>query len=258
MSELVSIITASYNVEQYIAETIASVQSQTYQDWEMIITDDASTDNTCKIIEEIAKKDGRIKLLKLKQNSGPAVARNQSIKKVRGRFIAFLDADDIWYPDKLALQVKLMLEQNISVSFTSYQHIDEAGKDLNYVINAIPNLSYAKLLKNNYIGNLTGMYDVSKLGKLYQPNLKKRQDWCFWLEALKRSNKPAVGIQQVLAKYRIRKGSVSRNKVQLLKYNFLVYHQYLKFSFLKSMLYLVVFLVEYFFVRPKYINNNGV
>ncbi len=258
MSELVSIITASYNVEQYIAETIASVQSQTYQDWEMIITDDASTDNTCKIIEEIAKKDGRIKLLKLKQNSGPAVARNQSIKKARGRFIAFLDADDIWYPDKLALQVKLMLEQNISVSFTSYQHIDEAGKDLNYVINAIPNLSYAKLLKNNYIGNLTGMYNVSKLGKLYQPNLKKRQDWCFWLEALKRSNKPAVGIQQVLAKYRIRKGSVSRNKVQLLKYNFLVYHQYLKFSFLKSMLYLVVFLVEYFFVRPKYINNNGV
>lgn len=258
MSELVSIITASYNVEQYIAETIASVQSQTYQDWEMIITDDASTDNTCKIIEEIAKKDGRIKLLKLKQNSGPAVARNQSIKKARGRFIAFLDADDIWYPDKLALQVKLMLEQNISVSFTSYQHIDVAGKDLNYVINAIPNLSYAKLLKNNYIGNLTGMYDVSKLGKLYQPNLKKRQDWCFWLEALKRSNKPAVGIQQVLAKYRIRKGSVSRNKVQLLKYNFLVYHQYLKFSFLKSMLYLVVFLVEYFFVRPKYINNNGV
>lgn len=258
MSELVSIITASYNVEQYIAETIASVQSQTYQDWEMIITDDASTDNTCKIIEEIAKKDGRIKLLKLKQNSGPAVARNQSIKKARGRFIAFLDADDIWYPDKLALQVKLMLEQNISVSFTSYQHIDEAGKDLNYVINAIPNLSYAKLLKNNYIGNLTGMYDVSKLGKLYQPNLKKRQDWCFWLEALKRSDKPAVGIQQVLAKYRIRKGSVSRNKVQLLKYNFLVYHQYLKFSFLKSMLYLVVFLVEYFFVRPKYINNNGV
>lgn len=255
MSELVSIITASYNVEQYIAETIASVQSQTHTNWEMIITDDGSTDNTYKIIEEIARKDARIKLYKLKQNSGPAVARNQSIKKARGRFIAFLDADDLWCPDKLALQVKLMLEQNISVSFTSYQHIDEAGKDLNYVINAIPNLSYAKLLKNNYIGNLTGMYDVTKLGKLYQPNLKKRQDWCFWLEALKRSDKPAVGIQQVLAKYRIRKGSVSRNKVQLLKYNFLVYHQYLKFSFLKSMLYLVVFLVEYFFVRPKYIKN---
>jgi len=256
MPQMVSIITASYNVEQYIEETIASVQSQTYQNWEMLITDDASTDNTCKIVEEIAKKDSRIKLYRLEQNSGPAAARNHSIEKAKGRFIAFLDADDLWYSEKLTIQVKIMIEQHISISYTSYQHIDETGTELNYFLQAIPSLSYSKLLKNNYIGNLTGMYDASKLKKIYQPNLKKRQDWCLWLEALKRSDKPAVGIQKVLAKYRIRIGSLSSNKFKLLKYNFLVYHQYLKLGFLNSLFYLLVFILEYFIVRPKYIIKN--
>lgn len=256
MQALVSIIIPAYNVEAFIAETIKSVQAQTYQNWEMLITDDLSHDQTRQVIKAFMKTDKRIKLFCLDNNQGPAVARNNSIKNAKGQFIAFLDADDIWYPQKLDVQVKAMLKSKTEVSFSSYQHIDEYGNNLNLTIQAMPSLSYTKLLKNNYIGNLTGMYDASKLGKIYNPQLKKRQDWCLWLQALQKSKKPALGIQQVLAKYRIRKNSISSNKLQLLKYNFQVYHQYLNYNLLKSMIYLLVFLAEYFLVRPKYIQKD--
>lgn len=253
MKTLVSIITPAYNAETHIEDTIKSVQQQTYQNWEMLITDDASKDNTCRIVQKFIESDPRVKLFKLDKNQGPAYSRNYSIQNAKGQFIAFLDADDLWYPEKLAIQVKAMLKNDVGVSFSSYERIDEDNKALNIVVKAIPNLTYAKLLRNNYIGNLTGMYDASRIGKIYHPELKKRQDWCLWLEALKKSNKPAIGIQEVLAKYRVRKDSVSSHKFQLVTYNFQVYHQYLKFSFLKSTAYLFLFLVEYFFVRPKYI-----
>lgn len=256
MNGLVSIITPSYNAEKYIAETIKSVQNQTYTLWELLITDDDSIDNTCAIVEKFIVKDSRIKLFKLSENSGPATARNHSISKAKGQYIAFLDADDIWLPKKLELQLEKIQKYKASVCFSSYSLIDEQGKDLETTINAISKLNYNKLLKNNYIGNLTGLYDATALGKIYNPNLKKRQDWCVWLEALKRSAKPAIGIQQPLAKYRIRQNSVSSNKFNLLKYNFKVYHKFLKFNFLKSMFYLILFLWEYFFIRPKYITNT--
>jgi len=253
VEKLVSIITPAYNVEQYISETIASVINQTYSNWELLITDDASTDNTIQIVEAYLAKDQRIKLFKLKENSGAAVARNLSIKKAKGRFIAFLDADDIWLPNKLSIQVETMLTKAYSVCYSSYTKIDEHGKSRNTTVNAMPQLHYSKLLKNNYIGNLTGIYDALLLGKIYTPDLEKRQDWCLWLKALETSGKPAYGIQQPLAKYRHRKNSISRNKIQLLTYNFQVYHRFLKFNVIKSSFHLLRFLVEYFFVRPKYI-----
>jgi len=255
MPQMVSIITASYNVEQYIEETIASVQSQTYQDWEMLITDDASTDNTCIIIEAIAKKDARIKLFKLKQNSGAAVARNYSIQNARGRFHAFIDADDVWFPTKLEVQLKMMSLNNIEVSFSNYIYIDENSKPMNIMVRAIKELTFSKLLKNNYIGNLTGIYDTKYIGKLYCPPILKRQDWCLWLDAVKNSKSVALGIQKPLAKYRIRRESLSRNKIRLLKYNFLVYHNHLNYGNIKSLYFLLIFLFEYFFVRPKYIEK---
>jgi glycosyltransferase involved in cell wall biosynthesis len=258
MKGLVSIITACYNSEEYIAEAIQSVQAQTYTNWEMLITDDRSSDNTRQIVETYVRQDKRIKLFCLENNQGPAVARNHSIKNAKGRFIAFLDADDIWMPEKLELQTEEMLKNDIAVCYSSYRHVDESGKDLNTTINAIPQLSWGKLLKNNYIGNLTGIYDASKIGKVYHPPLKKRQDWCIWLECLKRSEKPAWGLQQTLAKYRVRQNSISRNKTRLLKYNFQVYHKFLKFGYLKSLLYLLLFLKEYFLIRPKYISRNEV
>jgi len=253
VDKLVSIITPTYNVEQYIPEAITSVLNQTYTNWELLITDDASSDRTVAIIQDFQKNDSRIKLFQLDENSGAAVARNTSIENAKGQFIAFLDGDDVWLPAKLETQIDTMLKTNADVCFSSYSLMDEYGNDLNSMVTAISTLTYAKLLRNNYIGNLTGMYDTAKLGKLYCPNLKKRQDWCLWLTALKKSGKPAYGISQPLAKYRIRRNSISRNKIKLLTYNFQVYRRFLKFNVLKSGFYLLRFLMEYFFVRPKYI-----
>ncbi len=258
MKGLVSIITACYNSEEYIAEAIQSVQAQTYTNWEMLITDDRSSDKTRQIIEKYSRQDKRIKLFCLEKNQGPAVARNHSIKNAKGRFIAFLDADDIWMPEKLSTQVNILAKKEYDICFSSYSQIDEKGDELGIKVNAIEHLSFQKLLKNNYIGNLTGIYDASILGKIYNPELKKRQDWCLWIEALRRSKKPAYGIQKVLAKYRIRQDSISKNKFSLLKYNFQVYHKFLRFSYLKSLLFLLIFLKEYFFIRPKYISKNAV
>jgi len=255
VDHLVSVITPSYNVENYIAATIESVIKQTYANWELLITDDASTDATTQIIEAYQNKDPRIKLIKLDKNSGIATARNTSIKVSKGRFIAFLDADDVWYPEKLDLQIKFMLKKRAAVSFSSYRHINEDGQDLNIQVNALEVLTYSKLLKNNYIGNLTGIYDAHQLGKIYAPGLKKRQDWCIWLQALKQSTSPAFGIPQPLANYCVRTNSVSRSTLQLLKYNFQVYHTFLGFNVLKSTLFMLRFLVEYFVVRPKYISK---
>ncbi len=255
MKELVSIITPSYNAEIYIAQTIESVMRQSYANWEMLISDDGSTDQTAAIVEDYQKKDQRIKLFKLKQNSGVAVARNLSIKHAKGRFIAFLDADDLWYPEKLTVQVDVMLKKKLSVSFSSYRQMNENGEDIKVQVNAIEHLYFSKLLKNNYIGNLTGMYDAKRLGKIYNPDLKKRQDWCLWLEALRLSDSFAYGIQEPLAKYRVRENSISSHKIHLLKYNFQVYHKFLKYNVLKSSVYLIQFLKEYFFERPKYISN---
>ncbi len=247
---------ASYNAEKYIAEAIISVQDQKYPHWELLITDDASADKTCSIVNTFVKTDKRITLYKLDRNEGPAKARNYSIAKAEGRFIAFLDADDKWLPDKISMQLKTMVQNSIAVCFSSYTCIDKEGNDLNRRVEAIPRLTYSKLLKNNYIGNLTGIYDTSALGKIYHPELKKRQDWCLWLEALKRSDKPAFGLKTPLAKYRVGRNSMSSNKFQLLKYNFQVYHKYLKFNLLKSLHYMLIFLKEYFFIRPKYITKS--
>jgi hypothetical protein len=255
MNDLVSIITPTFNSADFIQETIHSVQKQTYQNWEMLITDDCSTDQTFDIIQAYAKKDQRIKLFKLAKHSGPAVARNNSIGLAKGRFIAFLDADDLWLPGKLELQIQIIDNNKADICYGSYMIIDENSRSLNIKVNAITNLSFKKLLKNNYIGNLTGIYDADKLGKIYNPCIKKRQDWGLWLIALKKSRSNSIGLDQTIAKYRVHRNSISRNKLNLLKHNFTVYHKCLNFSYIKSLFFMVLFLYEYFFVRPKFISK---
>lgn len=144
-----------------------------------------------------------------------------------------------------------MLAYNANVSFSSYDLMTENGKHLSKTVKALPKLSYKKFLKCNYIGNLTGMYNAKTLGKIYAPNLRKRQDWLLWLKAVEKSNKPALGINEVLAVYRVRKNSISSKKLDLLKYNYLVYKKGLGYSTLKSLYYIIVFLLEYFFVKSK-------
>ncbi len=252
---LVSIITPLYNAEKFIAQTIASVQQQSYIHWEHIIVDDASTDASVKIVQAHAAKDERIMLRCLDKNQGAAVCRNIATEQAKGRFIAFLDADDLWLSEKLETQLSYMIDHKNPVSYTSYLHMDEKSKPLNKRIKALPSLSYRKQHSNNYVGNLTGIYNASVLGKIIAPSIRKRQDWAVWLEAIKRAGKPAIGLQKDLAYYRVRRGSISSNKINLIAYNYKFYKEHLGHSSLKSLYFLARFFWEYFLVRPKQIEN---
>lgn len=211
MNGLVSIITPTYNSSQFIENTINSIILQTYTDWELIITDDCSIDNTLKIIKEFANKDKRIKIFRLKQNSGPGAARNNSLKNATGRYIAFCDSDDMWHPDKLEKQLKFLHDMDLPFTFSSYQKIDENGV-LGSVINAPGSVSYNELLKTCPIGCLTVIYDTSKIEKAYFPEAWKRQeDYGLWLKIFKKIDS-TKGMNEALAYYRERTNSVSSNK----------------------------------------------
>lgn len=251
MSALVSIITPTYNSEQFIAETIDSIVNQTYKNWELLLIDDCSNDNTLHIVSSYLKIHQNIKILKNESNLGAALSRNKGIQHAKGDYIAFLDADDVWLPHKIEMQLQFMQSENIEVCFSSYNLMDEQSKSLHKTVKALPVLSYAKLLKSNYVGNLTGIYNAKVLGKIQSPNLRKRQDWLLWLAAIKASGQPAKSIQEPLAFYRLRKGSMSSNKIKLLKYNYLVYRKGLGFSALQSVKSMFVFLYEHFFVKSK-------
>ena len=240
-----------FNSEAFISETINSVVNQTYQNWELLLIDDGSKDKTLELVNKCIAVNNKIKLFKNALNQGAALSRNRGIESAQGDYIAFLDADDLWKPNKLETQLAFMQTNNCDVCFSSYEHIDETGKPLNKLIKALPVLTYQKYLRSNYIGNLTGIYNAKNLGKITAPNLRKRQDWLLWLAAIKKSGKPAKGIQESLAYYRVRKDSMSSNKINLLKHNYWVYKKGLGFSTLKSIGYMLIFLNEHFFVKSK-------
>lgn len=252
---LVSIITPLYNAASFISETIQSIQNQSYQNWEHLIVDDASSDTSLTIAERYASSDSRIRILKNAENLGAAACRNKATETATGVYIAFLDADDLWFPEKLEKQLKFMQSKDLAVSYSNYLQIDADGNSLHRRIKALPKLSYAKQLRNNYVGNLTGMYHVAKIGKIVAPELRKRQDWGVWLEAIKRSGKPAEGLNEDLAKYRVHDASMSANKSSLVKYNFNFYRKHLGYSWVRSLILLGQFLWEYFIHRPKSIER---
>lgn len=247
---MVSVIMPAYNSQEFIKEAISSVQNQSYGNWELFVIDDASKDSTVEEIEKITVKDNRITLIKNTTNQGAGVARNKGIKAAAGKYIAFLDADDIWFPKKLSKQVRFMLTNNLGMSYGSYRLISENGTVFPKGIEALPSLTFQKLLKSNYVGNLTGMYDVEKAGKILGPELRKRQDWALWLSVLKKVG-VAKGIKEPLAAYRVRKDAISGNKMSLLKYNFLIYKDFMGWDYLKSSVYMSRFLWEHFRVKNK-------
>ena len=237
MNNLVSIITPSYNSSKFIAQTIESVLSQTYDNWEMIIVDDVSPDNSNEIIEKYVQRDSRIKLIELEKNSGPAVARNRAIEEASGRYIAFLDADDLWMSDKLQKQIDFMKTHNYELTYTAYETMSEDGVNLHFTITPPKKLNYQELLKANKIGCLSAIYDSKRIGKVYMPLIKKRQDYGLWLRVLKKVDY-AYGMDEVLGCYRIMSNSVSSNKLDLLKYNYRLFKEHENFSTLKSLYYL--------------------
>jgi len=234
---MVSIITPSYKSEKFISETIKSVLFQTYKNWEMIIVDDCSPDNSNEIIEEYCKKDSRIKLIKLEKNSGPAVARNRAIKEAKGRYIAFLDADDLWKPEKLEKQLLFMNENNLAFTYSSYDLIDEDNSDIGTFITK-ETITYEDMLKTCSVGCLTAIYDTEKLGKVYMPLIRKRQDYGLWLKILKKIGR-TKGIVEPLAIYRIRKDSVSSNKIKAAQYQWKIYREVEKLNFFQSIYYFI-------------------
>ena len=221
--DLVSIIMPTYNCGEFIEKTINSIINQTYTNWELIIVDDCSNDNTKEVLKKY-EADKRINYIKLTKNSGAAVARTKAIKRANGNYIAFLDSDDLWYPDKLTKQLKFMKENNYDFTCTAYEQIDENDKSLNKVINTRKKADYNRILLDCPVGNSTVMYNVDKLGKFKVPNIRKRNDDALWLQIIKKA-KYIYGYNEVLMKYRIRRNSISSNKLSLIKYHWQLYRE---------------------------------
>ena len=247
---LVSVIMPAYNAAGFIAESIRSVQQQSFEDWELLVIDDASRDGTSEIVEALRAEDPRIKLHILPANQGAGFSRNIGIKAATGDYISFLDADDLWKRHKLQTQLDLMEKEDVEVCFSSYELIDEQGKSVQKQIKALEFLPFKKLKKANYIGNLTGMYNAAKLGKIYCPLIRKRQDWGLWLLAVEKAGF-AKGIQEPLAIYRERENSISGNKIEMLQYNYRVYREVLEYSSVKSLFWMLLFLWEQLLVKQR-------
>ena len=234
---LVSVITPSYNSEEFIGSTINSVINQSYSNWELIIVDDCSSDETVSLIKEFVKKDNRVKLFVNDINSGAGHSRNVGLEMSKGRFIAFLDSDDLWLKDKLKEQVDFMLKKNIPISFTSYGLIDENGNKLNKTIKSVPKVDYKEVLKNTIIGMSTSMIDTTIVGKNFRLiDLRTRQDLYLWITLLKRGHL-AYGLKSVLASYRVRTNSISSNKIDGAKKVWYLYYHVEKLGLLKSTYY---------------------
>lgn len=218
MHDKVSIVTPSWNSEKYIEETIKSVQNQTYENWEMIIVDDCSTDRTVEIVEAISRANPRIRILRQTVNGGAAKARNKSMQAATGRFIAYLDADDIWKPDKLEKQVQFMIEKECGFSCTSYEVIDDEGKALKKYVHMLPKVDYAGFLTNNLLQTVGIMVDTTIVDKKYlvMPDIRRRQDAATWLNILK-AGFECYGLDEILAEYRRATNSLSSDKFKAAK-----------------------------------------
>lgn len=251
---LVSIITPTYNSEKFIAQTIRSVQAQTYVNWELLIVDDCSTDQTEALVKAFIKDDRRVTFHKLSKNSGAGVARNLAVEMAGGRFIAFLDSDDLWKPEKLEKQIRFMAEQQLPFTFTFYDCMDEAGNPLHKRIEAPRTLRYYQLFFCNFVGNLTGIYDTAFFGRIPISSLRKRQDWMVWLTALQKIRK-VKPVPESLAFYRIRDNSISASKMGLLEHNFAVYRQFHQLGIFASFCCMIGFLFVQLLVKPCYVKK---
>ena len=240
-NELVSIVMPNYNGEKYISQAIKSVIAQTYTNWELIIVDDCSNDNSLNIINKYVKIDNRVKLIQLSKNGGPAVARNMAISKATGRFIAFLDSDDLWKKNKLEFQLNYMIKENIAFSYSPYDIIDENGSKISEFTPS-SKISYKQLLKTNSIGCLSAIYDCLLLGKEYMKDIR-HEDYTLWLKLLKKVDY-AYGTNQSLAKYRKINSSISSNKFKVIFWQWAIYRDVEKLSFFKS-LYNFMFYIYY-------------
>lgn len=235
MKDLVSIITPCYNSAEFIEETIQSVLNQTYENWEWLITDDLSKDNTVEIIRKY--NDPRIKLVALEKNGGAGNARNNSLERAQGRYIAFLDSDDLWYPEYLETMTDYMQENNVELVYCNYSRCDEHTMEpilKDFLADKI--VTFSNLLKTCRLAPVSTIYDTKRVGKFFFPVKSKREDHVMWLNLLKEIPK-GYPVKKTLAKYRMRENSVSRKKQNIIKDQYLVYKDFMGFSTVKSLYY---------------------
>lgn len=219
--EKVSVIMPSYNTGKYIKESIKSVINQTYTNWELIIVDDCSTDNTDEIVNSVS--DTRVKYLKNKSNCGAAISRNRALHEAKGKYIAFLDSDDLWEPDKLENQINFMKNNDYYFTYTNYYEINENGEKTGVYVSGPKVISKTGMYNFCWPGCLTVMYDVEKIGLIQIEDIKKNNDYAMWLKVCKKAD--CYLLDDVLAKYRRnRKGSIStHSKVSLIKWHYKLY-----------------------------------
>jgi glycosyltransferase involved in cell wall biosynthesis len=223
---MVSVITPVFNTNEFIEETLMSVSSQTYNQWEHILIDDRSNDASWSTLKRYAASDPRLKLYRNSNTFGSAATRNIAIENARGRYIAFLDSDDIWHPEKLAFQLEFIRQKKASFSFTAYRKMNCKGRISSSAVNVRPVVTYQNLLHTNDVCCSTAIYDTQKLGKIFAPdNLQARTDYVMWLDILKKTK--GFGLNFPLAVYRCRKGSISNNKIRAAYYQFRFYRNFL-------------------------------
>jgi teichuronic acid biosynthesis glycosyltransferase TuaG len=233
---LVSIVTPVFNASKYLEEVYVSLQQQTHTDWEWLVTDDFSTDNSLSILQGISSRDSRVRVFQNDQNSGPSVSRNRGIMESRGEYIAFLDADDTWLPNKLENQLKFMISKNVVFSCHSYEIVDEAGSFIKKV-NVPLKVGLKELSSFNPLATSFIMVKKDILTNLlFDPSLKRRQDWVFWFHLAKR-NYVCMSLPEILGRYRKDSiNSISKNKLHMAVIQWNMYRTYFKQDFFKSAL----------------------
>ncbi|MBR1391668.1 MAG: glycosyltransferase family 2 protein [Lachnospiraceae bacterium] len=232
---LVSIITPMYNAQQYIQKTIKSVQAQTYTEWEMLIVDDCSDDRSGEIVLVLAEQDPRIKYYRNSARSGVAGSRNYAISRAQGRYLAFLDSDDLWKPHKLECQIAFMKEKDAGFSYGMCEVIDENGRNLRKDRRVPERVDYKQLLKGNVIPCLTVVIDKKIMPDVKMPEIP-HEDYAAWLTLLRQGGY-AYGMQNVLAQYRVSNHTVSSNKIKAMRWTWRIYRNYMKLPVMKSVFY---------------------
>ena len=223
MNELVSIIMPSYNTAKFISETIMSVLAQTYPNWELIIVDDCSTDDTDAVIRPYLADD-RIRYIKNEKNSGAAVSRNRALREAKGKWIAFLDSDDLWLPEKLEKQIDFMKKNGFRFSYTNYIETDENSVPNGRRVTGPKKITRHGMYNYCWMGCLTVMYDAETVGLVQIADIKKNNDYAMWLKVCEKAN--CYLLDETLAKYRKRSGSISRHGyTKLIKWHYKLYRE---------------------------------
>lgn len=234
--ELVSVIMPMYNAQKYIQKTIESVQRQTYQNWEIIVMDDCSTDESQRIVQMMAAEDERIHYYCNGSNEGVAQTRNHAMDKASGRYLAFLDSDDLWGPEKLERQLQLLSEKDCAFTYAGCDVIDENGNSIQKQRHVPEHITYEELLWGNVIPCLTVLIDRTKVKPFYMPKIG-HEDYATWLSIFQEIGE-AYGMDEVLAHYRVNRNSVSGHKLRTIKWTWNIYHNHQKINWLKSVCYL--------------------